>query len=125
MHNTPGLWQELAEVPRIDDHQELAWKVWASFKLPWQISEQHGVENYYHAPSALPCIHQKSFLPQPHPKFTSQDIRELQLEKTVAYAQALQFWAEKANLPTQGQPHLLVGSVLELRKEMKHYTFLP
>ena len=43
----------------------------------------------------------------------------------VAYAQALQFWVEKANLPTQGQPCLLVGSVLELREEMKHYVSFP
>ena len=43
----------------------------------------------------------------------------------VAYVKALQFWAEKANLPTQGQPHLLVGSVVELREEMKHYIFFP
>ena len=43
----------------------------------------------------------------------------------VAYAQALQFWVEKANLPTQGQPHLLVGSILELREEMKHYVSFP
>ena len=39
----------------------------------------------------------------------------------VAYAKTFQFWAEKANLPTQGQPCLLVGSVVELRKEMKCY----
>ena len=39
----------------------------------------------------------------------------------MAYAQALQFWVEKANLPTQGQPCLLVGSVMELREEMKCY----
>ena len=43
----------------------------------------------------------------------------------VAYAQALQFWVEKANLPTQGQPCLLAGSVLELREEMKHYISFP
>ena len=39
----------------------------------------------------------------------------------MAYAQALQFWLEKANPPTQGQPCLLVGSVVELREEMKCY----
>ena len=39
----------------------------------------------------------------------------------MAYAQALQFWVEKANLPTQGQPHLLAGSIVELREEMKCY----
>ena len=43
----------------------------------------------------------------------------------MAYAQALQFWVEKANLPTQGQPCLLVGSVLELREEMKCYVSFP
>ena len=43
----------------------------------------------------------------------------------VAYAQALQFWAEKANPPTQGQPHLLAGGVLELREEMKCYVSFP
>ena len=40
----------------------------------------------------------------------------------VAYVQALQFWAEKAHLPTQGQPCLLVGSIVELREEMKCYV---
>ena len=38
-----------------------------------------------------------------------------------AYAKALQFWAEKANLPTKGQTHLLAGSIVELREEMKCY----
>ena len=40
----------------------------------------------------------------------------------MAYATALQFWAEKANLPTEGQPCLLVGSIVELREEMKCYV---
>ena len=43
----------------------------------------------------------------------------------VAYAQALQFWVEKANLTTQSQPCLLVGSVLELREVMKCYISFP
>ena len=125
MHDTPGWWQELAQVLEIEDHQELAQKVWVSFKHPQWISKQHGVENYYQAPLALLCICQKNFLPQPDPKFSCWDIRELQLEKTVAYAHALQFWAGKVNLPTQGQPCLLAGSVLELREEMKCYVSFP
>ena len=40
----------------------------------------------------------------------------------VAYAKALQFWVEKANLPTQGQPCLLARSIVELREEMKCYV---
>ena len=82
-HDTPGWWQELAKVPKIDDHQELALEGVAFFKLPWQISEQHGVENYYQASPALPCICWKGFLPLPDPKFACQDIRESQLEKMV------------------------------------------
>ena len=62
VHDTPHQWQELAEVPGIDDHQKLAWEVWASFELPQQISEQHSVENYYQASPAAPCICQKRFL---------------------------------------------------------------
>ena len=51
--------------------------------------------------------------------FACQDIWEFQWEKTVEYAQALQFWAEKADPPTGGKPCLLVGSILELWEEMK------
>ena len=40
----------------------------------------------------------------------------------MAYTQALQLWAEKADLPTGGKPHLLVGSVVELQEEMKCYV---
>ena len=83
------------------------------------------MENYHQAPPVLPCICWKSFLPWPDLKFACQDIRESQLQKTVAYAQAIQFWVEKANLPSQGQPCLLAGSILELREEMKHYVSLP
>ena len=34
----------------------------------------------------------------------------------------LQSWVEKSNLPTPGQPHLLVGSILELREVMEPYV---
>ena len=83
------------------------------------------MENYHQAPLALLCICQKDFLPQPDPKLACCDIRESQLEKTMAYAQALQFGAEKASLPTQGQPSLLVGSILELREAMECYVSFP
>ena len=57
----------------------------------------------------------------PDPKFPCQDIQEGQLEKTVAYVQALQYWAEKSNPPTLGQPCILAGSILELRVVMEPY----
>ena len=114
MHDTPGWWWELSEVSGVDDHEKLAWEVWASFQLPQQISKWH------QAPLAPWCLWQKSFLPLPNSKFTCQDIRQLQQEKTVAYAKALQFGAENANLPTQGQPCPLAGSIVELREKIKH-----
>ena len=52
--DTLGWWPELAKVPGVDDHQELACKVWASFKLPQQISEWNGMEKYHQTPPAPP-----------------------------------------------------------------------
>ena len=70
MHDMPGWWQELTEVPGVDDHEKLAREVQASFKLQWWISKWHCVENYHQTPVAPPCLHQKSFLPLPDSKFT-------------------------------------------------------
>ena len=39
----------------------------------------------------------------------------------MAYAHALQYWAEKTDLPTGGQPCLLAESVKELQEEMRCY----
>ena len=39
----------------------------------------------------------------------------------VAYAQALQFLAEKVNLPTGSKPCLLMGSIKELWEEIQCY----
>ena len=106
----------------VNDIQELAQKIRASFELPWQISEIHDVKNYYLAPPAPRCIWWKAFLLPLDPTFPCQDIREGQLEKTIAYVQALQYWVEKANLPMPGQPHLLVRCILELREVMESYV---
>ena len=40
----------------------------------------------------------------------------------MAYAQALHFWAEKADLPTPGQPCLLTGNISELREAIYWYV---
>ena len=39
----------------------------------------------------------------------------------MAYARALQHWAEENNLPAGAGPHLLAESVMELREEVKWY----
>ena len=70
MHNTPDWWQELIEVPGVDDYEKLPWEVRASFELPQWISKWHHVEDYHQTPPALLCICQKSFLLLPDSKFT-------------------------------------------------------
>ena len=45
----------------------------------------------------------------------------MQREKTVAYAHALQYWVEKTDLPTGGQPCQLAKSVKELWEKMSCY----
>ena len=70
----PSWWQELVEIPEVDDFQELAKKIWASFELPWRRSKLHNMENYYLAPPAPKCLCQKDFLLLPDPKFPCWDI---------------------------------------------------
>ena len=123
-HDMPGWWPELARISGVDDHQELAWKVWASFKLPQQISEWHGMENYHQALPAPLCICQKDFLLQPDPNFACQDIRESQLEKMVGYAHPSSFgWKKLIHLLRANPP--FGGSILELRKSMECYISFP
>ena len=95
----------------------------ASLCLPKRASKLCQVENDHQALPALSYLCHKNFLLPPDSIFTCQDIWEIQHEKMVAYAQDLQFWAEKVNLPTGGQPHLLAGSMIELWEEMKCYLF--
>ena len=118
----PGWWQELVAIPEVDNYQELTWKIQASFKLAQWMNKLHDVGNCYLAPLVPPCLYQNDFLLPSNPKFPCWDIREEQLEKTVAYAQALQFWVEKSNPPTPGQPCLLARSILELREVMGPYV---
>ena len=53
--------------------------------------------------------------------YVCRDIREIPREKVVAYARAIQHWAEGNNPPAGGGPQLLAESVLELREEVKWY----
>ena len=104
---TPSWWRELMVVPGVEDCEKLAQEVQASFWLPKRASKLHEVENYHQAPPGLLCFLQRNFLPLPDSIFACWDIQEMQCEKMVAYAQALQYWAEKVDLPAGGRPHLL------------------
>ena len=72
-------------------------------------------------PPTPPCLLRNSFQPPPNTIFACWDIREIQREKTIAYAHALQYWAEKSDSPAGGQPCWLAESVKELREEMRCY----
>ena len=102
MDATPTCWWELLEILEVNNVQELAQKIRASFELPQWMSKIHDVENYYLAPLAPRCIWQKAFLLSLDPTFPCWGIREGQLQKTIAYVQALQYWVEKANLSMPG-----------------------
>ena len=119
LHDMPNWWQELTEVPGVDDHKRMAQEVQASFELPQQISKWHHVENYHQAPLAPLCIHQKNFLLLHDSKFACQDIRELQWRDGGLCLSPPVLGEKKAIPTTHGQPCLLVGSIVELREEMK------
>ena len=53
--------------------------------------------------------------------FPCQDIWEEQLEKTIAYTQALQYWVEKSNPSMPGQSCLLARCILKLRETIEWY----
>ena len=118
---TPSWWWELMAVPEVEDFEKLAQEVWASFWLPKRASKLHKKKNYHQAPPALLCLLRKNFLPPPDSIFACQDIWEMQWEKMVAYAPALQYWVEKTDPPAGGRPCLLVESVKELQEEMRCY----
>ena len=119
--DTPSWWMELSTVPGEDNTRKLARQVRASFELPWWLQELDAGGATLQAPPALPCLHWQRFMPLADSIFASWDIREVPREKVVAYTRALQYWAEQNDLPTGGEPRLLVKSVLELSEEVKWY----
>ena len=111
--------------PRDRQFLGIAQKVRASYEVPKVRSKAQKVNNEHSSPPAPKCVCWMAFLPPEDPKFPCQDYGEGQLQKTLAYAWALQYWAEKANPPMPGQQHLLARCVQELRWEMSHYvTFM-
>ena len=77
----------------------------------------------YHCkmPPAPLCLHRENLQLPPDTIFICQDIREVRREKTIVYDHSLQYWAEKSDLLTGGQPHWLAKRVKELWEEMKCY----
>ena len=56
------------------------------------------------APHVPPCLCRQRFMPLAESIYACRDIREIPWEMVVAYARALQHWAEENNLPAGGEP---------------------
>ena len=101
---TPEWWTKLSTVPGVEDCRKLAMEVQASFGLPWPMRELGAREATLQAPLAPPCLCRQRFMLPGESIFACRDIREIPREKVVAYARALQHWAEENNLPAGGGP---------------------
>ena len=119
--NTPDWWGELVAIPNVGDPKRLAHKICASFKIPWVRSEALRVSNNYTVPPVPKCLQRKMFLPVPKPHLPCQNYCQHHPPKTLAYAQALQYWADKANLLGPHEPWHLMICVHELRWVMRPY----
>ena len=108
---TPDWWRELLALLGVPNCKKLAWQIQASFSHPRRATEMEEMKYHCHAPPAPLCLLWDHFLLPPSTIFACRDIWEVQREKTIAYAHALQYWAEKSNLSTGGQLHWLAESV--------------
>ena len=103
---TPDWWRELLALLGVPNCKKLAWQIWASFSHPRRAMEMEEMKYHCHAPPAPPCVSSETIsCCTPSTIFACRDIQEVWREKTIAYAHALQYWVEKSNLPTGGQPH--------------------
>ena len=119
--NNPDWWGELVTIPNAGDPKRLAHKIHASFEIPQVRSEALMVSNNYTMPPAPKCLQRQMFLPVPNTHLSCQDYHQQQPLRTLAYAQALQYWAEKANLLGPHEPCHLAMCVQELRWVMRPY----
>ena len=119
---TPTWWQELSEVPSQMDVQEFVRSVQALFQLPKASNHAPGVDNDYMVPPSPQSLNHDWFLPISNMRFGGQDYCMRQPQKTLAYAKALQYWAEKAQPAPLGRHHQMAESMLELQRTMEPLT---
>ena len=119
--DTPNWWKELVTIPNVGDPKRLAQKICASFKVPRVRCKTLRDHGEYTTPPALKCIQRNMFLSDTSSHLLYQDYQLKPPQKTIAYAQALQYWAEKANPPVPDEPPCLAMSIHELRWHMRRY----
>ena len=94
------------------------------FQFPKAKCQGKGANN--HTPPPVPhYIEWNAFLPQSRTCFASEDVRLRQPRKTLAYGQALQLWAKKAQPHQADELHQLAACVWELKEAMNPFiTFM-
>ena len=117
----PDWWREFVTIPNVGDPKMLAHKICTSFEVPWVRHKTLKDPGDYTATPAPKCIQRKMFLPVADSHLPFQDYQLKQQQRTLAYAQALQYWAERANPPVPNELHHLAMCVHELRWLMKLY----
>ena len=78
--------------------------------------------NNYTVPPAPPCLDHDAYLLMEDPRFSSQDYHLKLPQKTLAYAKAIQHWANLATPTPSGKSHQLAECVKELREWMEPFT---
>ena len=102
---TPTWWEELGAMPGIKDWCKFTWKIRASFYI-LEVWMRAYPEQGYTAPPAPQSLNRSAFLPE---RLTYQDVWQQPALLTLAYAQSLQYWAEKHNLLRNPNFRTLVG----------------
>ena len=117
--DTPHWWVELTAIPNVENPKRLEKKIHASFLILVVRCEAFPGQGYTAPPPK--CLTRNMILPN-DPSF--QDIWQQPLLLTVAYAQELQYWAEKFRLPVHPDYCPLVMSIVKLMQCVKeHITF--
>ena len=109
---------ELTAIPGVEDLQKLAWKICTSFSIP-AVRSKVFLGQGYTAPPAPKCLTQSVFLLD---QLYYHDVQQQPFLLTVAYAQGLQYWAERLNPPVDLAFHPLARGVLELRERVKEHV---
>ena len=107
---TPTWWEELGVMLGIKDWCKFAQKIRASFYIP-EVWIRASPEQGYTAPLAPQSLNRSAFLLE---RLAYQDVQQQPALLTIAYAQSLQYWAEKHNLPRNPDFCPLAESVREL-----------
>ena len=114
---TSHWWEKLTTIPKAGDIKTLAQKICTSFEVP--AVQCRALRNQdYTAPLAPKCLRRGMFLPN---NLSYQDVWQKPQLLTLAYVQALQYWAEEANPLAHSEPHPLEMSVKELRQHIGRY----